>query len=152
MQDGSGQRGFHALTLGEAGSAAIRDGIHAQLEEHFLNPLLEPGVRDALEFAKIFKIFADSQAWIEADVIQQRADASIDMNRTLVRLQHSADHAQRGGFAGAVRSQKAGNFSIGSAEGKIPDGWNRAKGFFQVAGLDHSAWVVGWGRGILQEK
>ncbi len=105
VEDGPGERGLHALTLGETGSAAIRDVFHAELEEHLLDSFAELGRRDAVELAEIFKIFAGGQAWVETYVIKQRAYAAIDSNRTMVRLEQTTDHAESGGFAGAVRSQ-----------------------------------------------
>jgi hypothetical protein len=96
VQDGPGQRSLHALTLGKAGGAAIRDGFHAELDEHLLNSLSELGSRDTVELAEICQIFAGGQACVEADVIEQRANATVDSNRTMVRLEHSTYHAQGG--------------------------------------------------------
>ena len=139
VEDGSCERGLHTLTLGKAGGAAIGDGVHAKLGEHLLDSLRELDGRNAAQFTEVGEVFARGEAGVETYVIEERADRFVNSNPSVVGLEHSANHAERGGFAGAVRSQEASDGTVGSAKGEVADCLNRAKGFFEVAGLDHSA-------------
>jgi hypothetical protein len=139
VEDGSCERGFHALTLGETGGAAIGDGFHAELGEHLLYSFRELNGWDAAQLAEVGEVFARGEAGVETYVIEERTDRFVNSNPSVVGLEHSTDHAEGSGFAGAVRSQEASDCSVGSAKGEVPDCLNRAEGFFEVAGLDHSA-------------
>jgi hypothetical protein len=73
--------------------------------------------RYAAQFAEVGEIFAGGEPGVETYVIEQGSNGFVDSNPAVVRLEDSTDHAEGGGFAGAVRSQETGNGSVGGVEG-----------------------------------
>ena len=57
--------------------------------------------------------------------------------------EQAAEHADDGGFSGAVGSQKAEDFALGYLEGNVVDGREIAEHFYQIADFEGGAVGVG---------
>ncbi len=80
VKDGSRERGLHSLALGEPGGTAIRDGLHAELPDHFFDALRKLSTRDTAQLAEVGEVFARREPGIQTNMIQQRADGPVNAN------------------------------------------------------------------------
>jgi hypothetical protein len=60
----------------------------------------------------------------------------------LIRLEHRVQHAQRGGFSGAIGSQQSGDLPIARGETDAAYRLHLAERFAQSAGFEHQAFLT----------
>ena len=79
--------------------------------------------RNAAQLAEVGEVLARGESRIEADVIEQSAEARIvGVDRTAIGSKDARDHAERRGFAGAVGTEESGDGAVGCCEGQVADG------------------------------
>ena len=77
MQDGAAERGLHALALGKAGRAPVRNGLQAEGDKHLAHPLGEDRGRHPAKHAEVRQVLAHGEPGIDSHVVEQGAQAAL---------------------------------------------------------------------------
>jgi hypothetical protein len=71
--------------------------------------------------------------------LQGRVDRAVPVDERVPGIgpEHRVQHAQRGGLAGAVGPEEAGDAAVWRAQTDVAHGRDRAEVLVEVSGLDH---------------
>ncbi len=131
MHDGARDGGLGALALREAFGLAVEDVFHFQRLRQGLHALCDGSFAHAMQAAEIGDVLTRRQALVHATRIGQHAEAAADiigmlchvqtihLHRALIGRHQGVEHAQGGGFAGAIGAEQAGDFSVARDEADI---------------------------------
>ncbi len=160
---------------GKLVAAAVAEIVHFKAREKFIDAAAQSGFVEAMQAAEIFDHFLRGEAAVQRRGCGKKPDARADFLRILGDIisgddggalrgrEDRGEHAQRGGFAGAVRSEQAVNFSRAAGKTHAVDGAHGAafpvtEPFHQMLSFNHSisfgedaAQIVADQRGNLQE-
>src|SRR5579863_206900 len=149
MNQGLGEPDALAIALGELPADAMSHLGEAADVDHVSGGVLDLGAADAAQLGDEFQIALDAHIGIERRVFRQVADQAagferigedveaVDEHGAGSRRHKAGDDAHRGGFAGAVGSEKAQNLAAFGAKGDPFDGEEIAVGLAQVLDVDH---------------
>ena len=137
--------------------AAVRQSGHAQ---HVLFAFRAQVLGDAVNPAEEIDVLFHGEIVVERELLRHVADVLADLFRILghvearhgapagSRCQQPAEHADDGGFARAVGSQKTEDFALGHLEGNVVHGHEIAEGLDQVANFKGGAVLSGGGHRV----
>src|SRR6266850_2170224 len=123
VDEGAGDGGFLHHPGGELVAAAVAETIHVQAAENVVDAFFQGGFVEAIEAAEVFNKFLGGEPAIESGGGGEEADVGADFlgllddvvaaddGGAVGGLEDSSEHAERGGFAGAVGSEKTVNLS-----------------------------------------
>src|SRR5216683_367391 len=139
---------------GKLVAAAVAEGVHIEAIENDVEALFERGFVETVEAAEIFDEFLGGEAGVERGGGGKKADVgahffgmlddvvAADEGGAVGGFQDGGEHAQGGGFAGAVGAEQAVDAAGLAAETDVIDGTDLAalfvvKAFGQATSLNH---------------
>src|SRR5208283_3970479 len=154
VNEGAGDGGLLLHSGGELVAAAIAKRVHVQPREDFVDPLLQCGFIEPIQPPKVLDHLLGGKARVESRGGGEEADigahlfggfndvVAADNGRAVRGLQDGGEHAQRGGFAGAVRPQQTVDLARLADEADVVNGANFAaffvlKSLNQTTGFNH---------------
>src|SRR5216684_2711890 len=154
VDQGAGNGGFLLHAGGKLVAAAVAEAVHVQAVEDFVEALFEGGFIKTVEAAEVFDELLGGEAGIKRGGGGKKADVgahflgmlddvvAADEGGAVGGFQDGGEHAQGGGFAGAVGAEQAVDAAGLAAETDIVDGANLSallvvKAFGQAASLNH---------------
>src|SRR6266850_5233791 len=108
---------------GELVAAAVAELVHVQAAENVVDAFFQAGFVEAIEAAEVFNEFLGGEPAIESGGGGEEADVGADFfgllddvvaaddGGAIGGLEDGGEHAERGGFAGAVSAEKTVNLS-----------------------------------------
>jgi hypothetical protein len=160
MNESARDGGFLLHTSGKLVAAAVAEAVHVQTIENFVNALLKSRLGKAVEPGKIFDHFLRREAGIERGGGGEEAHVGADFLRIVDNIvaaddggavggfEKGSEHAECGGFSGAVGPEQAIDFAGVCSESDMVDGVDGAaffilEGFRQSASFDHAKIPLG---------
>src|SRR6266851_668666 len=154
MDQGASDGGFLLHAGGKLVAAAVAEGVHIEAIENDVEALFERGFVETVEAAEIFDEFLGGEAGVERGGGGKKADVgahffgmlddvvAADEGGAVGGFQDGGEHAQGGGFAGAVGAEQAVDAAGLAAETDVIDGTDLAalfvvKAFGQATSLNH---------------
>src|SRR6185437_10191442 len=107
------------------------------------------GPVDALQAREILDVLACGEPLVQAARIRQHAELAAHRQRidrgvdavhqhlAAIGFHQRIEHAQRGGLAGAVGAEQAGDLAVAGGEADAVDGFHCAEGLVQIPDFDH---------------
>ncbi len=154
MHQRASQRHLDPLPLRQALGAAIDETLHVEAGDQIRGARPKLPAADSLERTEVVDVLARGQIAVQPGRMRQHAEMrararglaanvdAVDTYAAAVGGEHPINHAQGGRFAGAVRSQKPGDFPVARGEGDLAHGLDGAESLAQSLGLDHGAGPV----------
>ncbi len=114
---------------GQRAGQLVLPGLQAQLLQSLLYPL--PALRHAIDPGNKIEVFPQAQIIIQPETLCHITNVSLDigslpddviaqrMAGTAIGCQQAAHHADRGGFAAAIRAEKAINLAASYLHGQV---------------------------------
>src|SRR5712691_797690 len=154
VDESAGDGGFLLHAGGKLVTAAVAEAVHVQAVEDFVEALFEGGFIKTVEAPEVFDELLGGEAGIKRGGGGKKADVgahflgmlddvvAADEGGAVGGFQDGGEHAQGGGFAGAVGAEQAVDAAGLAAETDIVDGANLSallvvKAFGQAASLNH---------------
>jgi len=144
----------HALGIGA--EQFVREGVEAEIEKREKLPDANAGgiLRNAVQRGDHFQIFQPAERFKYRAGFGHKTDVAFHLNGLGFQvetangsgagagLDHAGEHFQGGGFAGAVRPEKADDLSSGNFEGERVDGDLLTVAFGQLFQRNHELNVL----------
>src|SRR6266849_3897752 len=154
VDQGAGNGGFLLHAGGKLVAAAVAEAVHVQAVEDFVEALFEGGFIKTVEAPEVFDELLGGEAGIKRGGGGKKADVgahflgmlddvvAADEGGAVGGFQDGGEHAQGGGFAGAVGAEQAVDAAGLAAETDVMDGPDFSallvvKAFIQAASLNH---------------
>src|SRR5713101_4605126 len=154
VDQSAGDGGFLLHAGGELVATAVAETVHVQAVEDFVEALFEGGFIKTVEAPEVFDELLGGEAGIKRGGGGKKADvgahflgmlddvAAADEGGAVGGFQDGGEHAQGGGFAGAVGAEQAVDAAGLAAETDVMDGPDFSallvvKAFGQAASLNH---------------
>jgi len=134
VDEGAGDGSFLLHAGGEFVAAAVAEAVHVEAGEDVVDAFFEDGLVKTVEAAEIFDHFLSAEARVEGSARGKKADVGTDFFRVfddIVASNHSGavgglenggEHAEGGGFAGAVGAEQAVNLAGLALKANVIDG------------------------------
>ncbi len=134
MQQGTHEAQLLLHAAGELAGLAFAERLHAGHAQQFGQEPLALGAGDAEEVGVELHVFIDGQIDIEAEALGHVADRILNglgvadhvmaghPRLTLAGIQQAAQHAQRSGLAGAVRTDQPEDLAAGDLQVQVVHG------------------------------
>src|SRR6476646_697492 len=134
VYESAGDGGFLHHAGGELVAAAVAEAVHVEAVENVVDPFLKRGFLEAIEAAEVFDKFLGGGPGIDRRNGGEETDVGADFFGVLDDvvaadgggavggLEDGGEHAQRGGFAGAVGAEQAVNLAGLTLKADVIDG------------------------------
>src|SRR5208337_2111179 len=156
VDEGAGDGGLLLHPGGELVTAAVAERVHVQASKDVIHAFLQSGFIETIQPAEVFDHLLRGEAGVESRGGGEEADigahlfrlfddvVAADNGRAVCRLQNCRQHAQRGGFACAVRTQQAVYLTGLADEADVINGANFTallvlERFDQTTSFDHGS-------------
>lgn len=162
VHEGAGHGEALAPAAGEEGGAAVEVGLEVGEGDEFFAAGFEFGAVEAVEASVELEVFEGGEFVVEGEFLGHIADEAFDLFGGLFDVEagdfggsfggfeDAAEHADDGGFAGAVGAEEAKDGAFGDVEGDVVDGGEVAEAFGEVMAFDHGdeCLAAGWRTGL----
>src|SRR5260370_20445695 len=134
VDESTGDGSFLLHAGGELVAATITEAVHVQAVEDVIDALFQRGFVQTIEAAEVFDHFLSGEARVERGGSGKEADVgahvfrplhdiiAADDSRAIGRLEDGGEHAESGGFAGAVGPEKTVNLARLAGKADVIDG------------------------------